>query len=51
MDDHGSRLGELSLFGVHLREEAQDAAGLLGDAVIGPAEVLVVPDDTRILRL
>lgn len=51
VDDHGPRLGTLSLFSVHLSEEAQDATGLLGDAVVGPDGVLVVPDDTGILRL
>lgn len=51
VDDHGSSIGKLSLFSVHLSEEAQDATGLLGDSVIGPADVLVVPDGTAILRL
>lgn len=51
VDDHGSSVGKLSLFSVHLSEEAQDATGLLGDSVIGPADVLVVPDGTTILRL
>lgn len=51
VDDHGSSICKLSLFSVDLGEEAQDAARLLGDAVIGPAHVLVVPDGTTVFRL
>ena len=51
MDDHGSSICKLGLFSVDLRQEAQDAAGLLGDAVVGPAHVLVVPDGTTVFRL
>ena len=44
MDDHGPRVREQLLLGVHLSQEAEDPAGLLGDSVVGPAQVLVVPD-------
>lgn len=51
VDDHGSGTLQLSLFGVDLVEEAQDASRLLGDAVIRPAHVLVVPDGTAVFGL
>lgn len=51
VDDHGSGILKLSLFSVDLKKEAQDASRLLGDAVIGPADVLVVPDGTAVFRL
>ena len=44
MDDHWSGVGKHLLFGVDLSQEAEDPAGLLGDPVVGPAQVLVVPD-------
>ena len=44
MDDHWSGVREQLLLGVHLSQEAEDPAGLLGDSVVGPAQVLVVPD-------
>ena len=44
VDDHGSGVGEHFLLGVHLSQEAEDPTGLLGDPVVGPAQVLVVPD-------
>lgn len=51
VDDHGSSICKLGLFSVDLSEEAQDATRLLGDAVVGPADVLVVPDDATVVRL
>lgn len=51
MDDHGPGFWVLHLFGVDLREEAEHPTGLLGHAVIGPAQVLVLPDGPRLLRL
>lgn len=51
VDDHGAGLGVFSLFSVDLCEEAEDSARLLGDAVVRPAEVLVVPNGTGELGL
>lgn len=51
VDDHGSSICKLGLFSVDLREEAQDATRLVGDAVVGPADVLVMPDDAAVLGL
>lgn len=51
MDDHGAGIRIFRLFGVDLCEEAEDAAGLLRDAVVGPAHVLVVPDGAGVLGL
>lgn len=51
VDDHGSGIRKLGLFSVDLREEAQDATRLVGDAVVGPADVLVMPDDARVFPL
>lgn len=51
VDDHGSSNCKLSLFSVDLREEAQDATWLVGDAVVGPADVLVMPDDATVFGL
>lgn len=51
MDDHRSSVGELHLLGVDLREEAEDASWLAGHAVVRPAQVLVLPDGPRRLRL
>lgn len=51
VDDHGPSVRKLGLFSVDLREEAQDAARLVGDAVVGPADVLVVPDDAAVFPL
>lgn len=39
------------MFSVHLSEEAEDAAWLLRDAMVRPAEVLVVPYLTRLFWL
>ena len=44
VDHHWSGVGKHLLFGVDLSQEAEDPAGLLGDPVVGPAQVLVVPD-------
>lgn len=43
MDDHGPSIRKFSLFSVHLSEEAENATWLLRDAMVRPAEVLVVP--------
>ena len=51
VDDHGTGLSILSLYSIDLSEEAEDTAGLLRDAVIRPAHVLVVRDLPTILRL
>jgi len=51
VDDHGSSVRIVGLFGVHLTEEAQDTPRLLRDAVVRPAHVLVVPDGARIIWL
>lgn len=46
VDDHGPGFGIFSLFSIHLSEEAEDTARLLRDAMVRPAEVLVVPNST-----
>lgn len=46
MDDHGTGFGIFSLFSVDLCEEAEDSTGFLWDAMVRPAEVLVVPNGT-----
>ena len=51
VDDHGPNVGIFSLFSVDLSEEAEDAAWLLGDTMVRPAQVLVVPDGTRMFGL
>lgn len=51
MDDHGPSIRKFSLFRVHLSEEAEDATWLLRDAMVRPAEVLVVPDLATIFWL
>lgn len=43
VDDHGTGVRKVSLLSVDLSEEAEDSPRLLGDSVVRPAEVLVVP--------
>lgn len=43
VDDDGSRVWNGALGAVDLLQEPEDAAGLVGNAVVGPAQVLEVP--------
>ena len=51
VDDDRPSIGIFRLFTVDLSDEAEDAARLLRDAVVRPAEVLVVPHLTRFFGL
>lgn len=51
VDDHGPSIRMFSLFSVGFREEVEDIGWLLRDAMIGPANVLVVPDFSRLFCL
>lgn len=51
VDDHGSGTVNFCLLVVDLVEEAEDAARLLGDTVVGPAQVLVVPNGATLVWL
>lgn len=44
VDDHGPTIRKLCLFSVYFSQEAEDTSRLLGDTVVGPAQVLVVPN-------
>lgn len=51
VDDHGPSIRIFSLFTVGCKEELEDTAWLVRDAMIGPAHVLVVPDGARMFCL
>lgn len=51
VDDNGSSILNGALCAVDFLQEPEDAAGLVGDAMVRPAQVLVVPDVPQRLLL